>query len=66
MRLKIVLPVVLTLALCVPATASADITAFFGVNRTPANRVLTGFSGGIGLLIVAFEFEYANTVQDLD
>ncbi len=60
------LPVVLTLALCLPATASADITAFFGVNPTPSNRVLTGFSGGIGLLIVAFEFEYANTVQDLD
>ncbi|MBA3640638.1 MAG: porin family protein [Acidobacteriota bacterium] len=66
MRLKLVLPAVLTLALCLPATASADITAFFGVNPTPSNRVLTGFSGGIGLLIVAFEFEYANTVQDLD
>ena len=66
MRKKFVLPVMLTLALCRPATASADITAFFGVNPTPSNRVLTGFSGGIGLLIVAFEFEYANTVQDLD
>jgi len=66
MRHKLVLPAMLTLALCLPATASADITAFFGVNPTPSNRVLTGFSGGIGLLIVAFEFEYANTVQDLD
>ena len=66
MRHKILVPGLLTLALCVPATASADITAFFGVNPTPSNRVVTGFSGGIGLLIVAFEFEYANTVQDLD
>lgn len=66
MRHKSLLPVVLTLGLCLPAKASADVTAFFGVNPTPSNRVLTGFSGGIGLLVVAFEFEYANTVQDLD
>ena len=66
MRLKVVLPALLTLALYLPATASADVTAFFGVNPTPSNRVLTGFSGGVGLLVVAFEFEFANTVQDLD
>lgn len=52
--------------LLAPATSSADVTAFFGVNPTPSNRVLTGFSGGIGLLVVGFEFEYANTVEDLD
>ena len=56
-----------TLALlAAPARASADVTAFLGVNPTPSNRVLTGFSGGVGLLVVAFEFEYANTREDLD
>jgi opacity protein-like surface antigen len=60
-------PVVLFAALLLaPVPASADVTAFFGVNPTPSNRVLTGFSGGVGLLVVAFEFEYANTVEDLD
>jgi opacity protein-like surface antigen len=49
-----------------PSTASADITAFLGVNPTPTNRTLTGISGGVGLLIVGFEFEYANTNEDLD
>lgn len=49
-----------------PGVASADATAFLGVNPTPSNRVLTGFSGGFGLLIVGFEFEYANTREDLD
>lgn len=49
-----------------PSTASADLTAFLGVNPTPANRTLTGLSGGVGLLIVGFEFEYANTREDLD
>lgn len=66
MRDKLLLPAVVALALLIPASASADVTAFFGVNPTPSNRVLTGFSGGVGLLIVAFEFEYANTVEDRD
>lgn len=52
--------------LAIPSRASADVTAFLGVNPTPSNRVLTGVSGGIGLLIVGFEFEYANTREDVD
>ena len=52
--------------LLLPATASADITAFLGTNFTPTNRVTTGLSGGIGLLVVAFEFEYAHTREDLE
>lgn len=47
-----------------PSTASADFTAFLGVNPTPTNRTLTGLSGGVGLLIVGFEFEYGDTVED--
>ena len=49
-----------------PSTASADFTAFLGVNPTPSNRTVTGLSGGIGLVIVGFEFEYASTSEDLD
>lgn len=52
--------------LAIPSRASADVTAFLGVNPTPSNRVLTGVSGGVGLLIVGFEFEYANTREDVD
>jgi opacity protein-like surface antigen len=52
--------------LAVPSAAAADITAFLGVNPTPSSRTLRGFSGGFGLLIVGFEFEYANTSEDLD
>lgn len=64
---KIVTSAALLAALLLaPVTASADVTAFFGVNPTPSNRVLTGISGGVGLLVVAFEFEYASTVEDLD
>jgi hypothetical protein len=46
--------------------AAADITAFLGVNPTPSNRPVRGVSAGFGLLIVGFEFEYANTSEDLD
>jgi len=66
MRIRFALPLALVTALLVPSTASADITAFLGVNPTPSNRTLTGISGGIGLLIVGFEFEYAHTREDLD
>ena len=47
------------------APAHADATAFIGANTTPANRQVHGFAVGIGLLIVGFEFEYANTTDDL-
>lgn len=50
--------------LLVPSTASADVTAFLGVNATPNNRAVRGLAGGVGLVIVAFEFEYANTTED--
>jgi opacity protein-like surface antigen len=45
--------------------ARADITAFIGANTTPANRQVRGAAVGFGLLIVAFELEYAYTPDDL-
>ena len=56
----------LTLFLLVPSSAFADVTLFLGTNITPSNRLVRGFSGGFGLLIVAFEFEYASTSEDLE
>ena len=53
------------LLLAVPATASADFTAFLGVNATPTNRSVRGVAAGAGLLVVGFEVEYANTSEDL-
>src|SRR5215211_5564145 len=50
----------------IPASASADVTAFLGTTPTPSNRLATGFSGGVGLVIVAFEFEYSHTREDLE
>jgi len=44
--------------------AHADITGFIGANTTPANRQVRGFAVGMGLLVVGFEFEYANTTDD--
>jgi opacity protein-like surface antigen len=53
-----------TTALLIPSRAYADLTAFLGVNPTPVNRPVRGFAVGAGLLIVGFEFEYANTSDD--
>ena len=54
----------LLIALLLPSRAYADLTAFLGVNPTPVNRPVRGFAVGAGLLIVGFEFEYANTSDD--
>jgi opacity protein-like surface antigen len=51
--------------LLLPSPAFADVTAFLGTNPTPTNRQVRGFAGGIGLVIVGFEFEYASTSEDL-
>jgi opacity protein-like surface antigen len=64
MRFNPVPALVLSLLLLTPSAAFADITAFFGVNPTPSNRVVRGFSGGLSLVIVGFEFEYANSSED--
>ena len=45
--------------------ARADVTAFIGANTTPSNRPVKGFAVGLGLLVVAFEFEYATTSDDV-
>ena len=63
---RIVPTLVVALLLALPSTAFADLTAFFGVNGTPSNRMVRGFSGGLSLVIVGFEFEYANTSEDED
>jgi opacity protein-like surface antigen len=59
------LAVLVALVLMLPAQAHADVTAFLGINPTPTNRAVRGVSAGVGLLVVGFEFEYANTTEDL-
>jgi len=44
--------------------AAADLTAFLGASTRPASRSVRGFALGVGLIVVGFEFEYANTVED--
>ncbi len=49
-----------------PRTASADITAFLGASPTGATRMARGLAFGGGFLVVGFEFEYSDLVEDLD
>jgi opacity protein-like surface antigen len=61
-----IIPVALLVGLLgIPSNAAADITAFLGVNPTPTNRTAKGFAIGTGLLIVGFEFEYAQSNEDI-
>jgi hypothetical protein len=53
---------------CLGSTARpafADATAFFGVALTPINRPVKGFAVGIGVLALGFEFEYAESKENL-
>jgi hypothetical protein len=52
------------MCLLMSAQARADVTGFIGVNTTPANRQVSGFAAGLGLLIVGFEFEYSDTTNN--
>ena len=62
LALSFVLACAFLAATAVPARA--DITAFIGLSPTPDNHSVKGFSIGVGLLIVGFEFEYSNLSED--
>ena len=52
---------VLIMFIAAATPAFADATAFIGSTATPANRQVKGFTIGIGLLVLGFEFEFAQT-----
>ena len=55
----------LALLAATPSAARADATAFLGRNSAGDNRALTrGFAFGVSLLVIGFEFEYANSSED--
>jgi hypothetical protein len=54
------------LLLLTSTPAFADATLFIGSTTTPANRPAKGLALGVGLLIVGFEFEFADTSESLE
>jgi opacity protein-like surface antigen len=60
-----VFAIALTIWLAASTPASADITAFLGFAGGPSVRQSWGLAGGVGFVIVAFEFEYADTSESL-
>jgi hypothetical protein len=64
MRSRVVILAAACLLLIPARDATADITAFIGITPSPENRVNRGFAFGFGLVIVGFEFEYGNTIED--
>ena len=56
---------VLALMAATPSIAGADATVFLGRNSGGDDRSVTrGFAVGVSLLVVGFEFEYANASED--
>ena len=60
---RLVLLVCCLLAACA-RDAAADVTAFIGVTPSPRNHAVRGAALGFGFLIIGFELEYANAVED--
>lgn len=56
--------VALVFVLSSATPARADITAFVGLSPTPDNHFIRGFAAGVSLLVLGFEFEYANLSED--
>jgi hypothetical protein len=56
--------IVAALLACTATPALADATLFIGSTTTPSNRQMKGFAVGVGLLVVAFEFEFATTSEE--
>jgi len=68
-KTRAVAPSLLVAMALLAATATparADITAFIGLSPTPERHTVKGFSGGLSLIVVGFEFEYANLGEDED
>ena len=59
-----VLTLSLFLMLATAVPARADITAFLGLSPTPHNHSVVGFSGGLLMIIIGFEGEYAHIAED--
>lgn len=63
-RTRTVLALTFAFLAAAATPARADITAFLGLSPTPDNHAARGLSVGVSLLIVGFEFEYANISED--
>jgi hypothetical protein len=66
MRRQFIALAALMLVVTLPRNAAADLTAFIGLSPTGDTRSVRGFGVGFGLLIIGFEFEYANVIEDED
>lgn len=65
MRLRLLVAAIVFAACCIPSVARADATVFLGRNSGGDDRAaVRGFAVGVSLLVVGFEFEYANSSED--
>jgi opacity protein-like surface antigen len=63
-KFRLLRPVLALGVLALARPAFADATAFIGMTTTPSTRLAKGFSIGVSMIIVGFEFEYSSTSQD--
>jgi hypothetical protein len=65
MRLRFAGLAAVFLVCLTPRPAKADATIFLGTTTAPTRRTVKGFSAGVSLLVVGFEFEYGSAAEDV-
>lgn len=61
---RVALLAVILVLTVLTGSASADLTGFLGTNTSVDNRMVRGAAFGAGLLVLGFEFEYANNGEN--
>lgn len=63
-RIRFAILAALSLVCLTPRPAKADLTLFLGTPTSAPHRSIKGLAGGVSLVIVGFEFEYASAAED--
>ena len=64
MQTRLAIAAITLCCVALPTPSAADMTVFVGAARTPSNRTARGFALGMSLVLLGFEFEFSDSIED--
>ncbi len=64
MKTRLAIAAITLCCVALPTPSAADVTVFVGSARTPSNRTARGFALGMSLVLLGFEFEFSDSLED--
>ncbi len=64
MQTRLAIAAITLCCLVLPTPSAADVTAFVGSTSTPSHRTARGFALGMSLVLLGFEFEFSDSIED--